>query len=162
MAESWKQAASALEEGEVFTKDAPGKWAGKEGGHTPVLTKNSDGSVTVKVNHVMVAADGEKDDHWIEYVYARDSAGTIVAIQKFVPTDENPTITFTPAEGAGTITPFELLQQAWDVERFIPMRNIISSCHDRQSHCPKYQWSPLRKPTLIRVMGIYFFCIRSL
>eukprot|EP00944_MAST-04C_sp_MAST-4C-sp1_P006407 g6407.t1 len=106
MAESWKQAASALEEGEVFTKDAPGKWAGKEGGHTPVLTKNSDGSVTVKVNHVMVAADGEKDDHWIEYVYARDSAGTIVAIQKFVPTDENPTITFTPAEGAGTITPF--------------------------------------------------------
>ena len=44
MADSWKQTVGALEEGEIFTKDAPGKWAGKEGGHTPVCTKNDDGS----------------------------------------------------------------------------------------------------------------------
>ena len=92
----------------------------EEGGHTPVLTKNSDGSVTVKVNHVMVA-DGEKDDHWIEYVYARDSAGTIVAIQKFVPTDENPAMLSHPQKvqaqlhlsvtatsmGCGKVHPYE-------------------------------------------------------
>jgi len=105
MADSWKQTVAAYEEGEVFTKDAPGKWAGKEGGHTPVCTKNGDGTYTVVVNHGMTAGDDEKDDHWIEYVYAKDAEGNIVGIQKFVPTDEKPTITF-KYEGAGAITPY--------------------------------------------------------
>ena len=50
--------------------------------------------------------DDDKDDDWIEYVYARNAAGAIVGIQKFVPTDEKPTITFTAPEGSGAITPF--------------------------------------------------------
>ena len=105
MADSWKQTVAAYEEGEVFTKDAPGKWAGKEGGHTPVCTKNGDGTYTVVVNHGMTAGDDEKDDHWIEYVYAKDAENNIVVIQKFVPTDEAPTITF-KFEGAGAVTPY--------------------------------------------------------
>ena len=75
MADSWKQTVGALEEGEIFTKDAPGKWAGKEGGHTPVCTKNDDGSYTVVVSHGMTPGDDDKDDHWIEYVYAKDAEG---------------------------------------------------------------------------------------
>eukprot|EP00943_MAST-04B_sp_MAST-4B-sp1_P003347 g3347.t1 len=105
MADSWKQTVAAYEEGEVFTKDAPGKWAGKEGGHTPVCTKNGDGTYTVVVNHGMTAADDENDDHWIEYVYAKDAENNVVGIQKFVPTDEAPTITF-KFEGAGAVTPY--------------------------------------------------------
>ena len=104
--ESWKRAVGALEEGGVFTKTAPGRWAGKETGHVPVITKNRDGSYTVVVKHGMTPGDDDKDDHWIEYVYARNAAGAIVGIQKFVPTDEKPTISFTVPEGSGAITPF--------------------------------------------------------
>ena len=50
--------------------------------------------------------DEDKDDHYIEFVYVRNETGKIVGIQKFVPTDLVPTLTFTAAESSGALTPF--------------------------------------------------------
>merc|ERR1719231_1605324 len=89
----------------ILTRDKPGKWKGKEGGHVPAVTKNADSSYTVSVKHGMFAADEGKQDHWIEYVYAKDADNNIIAIKKFAPTDESPTLTFNYT-GSGPINPY--------------------------------------------------------
>ena len=130
---------------------------GRERGcHTPVLTKNSDGSVTVKVNYVMVAADGEKDDH-IEYVYARDLLELLLPSKSsYLRMKINHALHLQKVQAQLHL---QLLQQArmW---KGSSMRKIISSRCDRHCHCSKYQWFLLRKPTTIRVISKYFFCIR--
>jgi|TARA_B110000977_G_C10684267_1_gene340839 desulfoferrodoxin (superoxide reductase-like protein) len=97
---TWVADALAKEAGGVFSPSAPGKWAGKEGGHTPVIVANADGSVTVSTPH------GMADDHWIEYVYAKDASGAVVAIANFTGAGAAASVTFTPAGAASEIQPF--------------------------------------------------------
>eukprot|EP00045_Choanoeca_perplexa_P016100 m.212761 g.212761 ORF g.212761 m.212761 type:complete len:123 (-) comp17169_c0_seq1:4356-4724(-) len=102
--QAWIDKVKELASGEVFTAEEQGKWQGKAGSHVPVASKNDDGTVTVKVPHVMKKGDAD-DDHWIEFVYVEDSEGNVVAISKFAPTDPEAIIKFTPTEGK-SYTPF--------------------------------------------------------
>ena len=102
MNERWAKDALTKEAGGVFSPSAPGKWAGKEGSHTPVISANADGSVTISTPH------GMENDHWIEYVYAKDaSSGAVIAIANFTGAGTAASLTFTPAAGTATeIQPF--------------------------------------------------------
>jgi superoxide reductase len=46
------QAGSAFPPGLVYTKDNPGRWAGKEGAHVPIVTV-AGGKVTIQTPHPM-------------------------------------------------------------------------------------------------------------
>eukprot|EP00049_Salpingoeca_infusionum_P026586 m.26522 g.26522 ORF g.26522 m.26522 type:complete len:125 (+) comp8837_c0_seq1:193-567(+) len=96
--QAWQDRAKELLGGEVFTMDAPGKWEGKQKGHTPVVAVEG-GSATVKVPHVMKKGETDDDDHFIEMVFVMDSEGNLAAVAKFTPTDAEPTLAFTPVEG---------------------------------------------------------------
>ncbi len=69
----------------MLTTAAPGKWAGKEGKHVPLVSRVGE-RVTVTVNHPMSAAE----DHWTEWIFATDAAGTVVAAAHFAVTDPAP------------------------------------------------------------------------
>ena len=45
--------AYAQEDG-VYSADNQGKWQGKAGTHVPVVTKNADGTVTVKASRILL------------------------------------------------------------------------------------------------------------
>mmetsp|Transcript_3041 Transcript_3041/g.7845 ORF Transcript_3041/g.7845 Transcript_3041/m.7845 type:complete len:112 (+) Transcript_3041:50-385(+) len=96
MAESWKSEVSKVTE--FLTAAAPGKWAGKDGKHVPVVTV-ADDKVTVKVPH------GMADDHWIEYIWVK-AGGDIVAIIKLTPTD-TPELVFDKPAGVSEIVAYE-------------------------------------------------------
>ena len=97
--EAWVSKVKELLKGEIFTADKPGKWAGKEGSHVPVAARNNEGSIDLKVPHVMNKGEIEEDDHWIEWVFATDAAGEVIACQKFAATDDEAKITFVHPEG---------------------------------------------------------------
>ncbi|EDQ87941.1 uncharacterized protein MONBRDRAFT_37611 [Monosiga brevicollis MX1] len=117
--QAWVDKVKELLGGEIFTKEQPGKWEGKAGGHVPVVSKNDDGTVTVKVPHVMKKGEKDEDDHWIEYVFVQDAEGNIVAMNKFTPTDAAAAISFQPEAGK-TLTPFGYcnLHGMWKGEQF--------------------------------------------
>ncbi len=65
----------------IFTKDAPGKWAGKEGIHAPMVTVAGD-KVTLVTDHPMSEA------HFIvRHTLVLDD-GTFVGATTFTPTDK--------------------------------------------------------------------------
>ena len=97
--QEWVNRCKELLGGEIFTRDAPGKWEGKQGSHVPVSEKAEDGSVTVKVPHVMKKGEDEDEDHWIELVFVTNADGEVAACAKFTPTDAEAVITFKPEEG---------------------------------------------------------------
>jgi hypothetical protein len=36
--------------------------------------QNADGSITIKVPHVMKKGEVDADDHWIDYIFAKDAS----------------------------------------------------------------------------------------
>lgn len=73
----WEQRAATLESsGTVYSKADPGKWAGKENGHTPSVVFNANGTVTVKTAHVMTA------EHWITMQYVKNQDGIVIALRE--------------------------------------------------------------------------------
>jgi desulfoferrodoxin (superoxide reductase-like protein) len=96
-----KAAVAALEaKGPIYTAAVPGEFNAAK--HVPVVEVSADGSAcTVTVPHGMAA------DHWIEYVWAKDSAsGQVVAGAQLGPEDA-PRLTFAVPQGGGAITGFQ-------------------------------------------------------
>ncbi|MFC2158312.1 desulfoferrodoxin family protein [Acidobacteriota bacterium] len=76
-----KPASESVETG-FFTKENPGPWAGKEGGHIPVVMyeKIETGmKVTVTVKHEMNA----EKNHFIEWIRLRGGEGQLLGEQAF-------------------------------------------------------------------------------
>lgn len=74
------QAAETCPSGLVYTKDAPGRWAGKEALHAPMVTVNG-GKVTIVTPHPMGAA------HFIVKHTLLDAAGKVLGEKTFANTD---------------------------------------------------------------------------
>ena len=90
---------AALEaKGPIYTAAAPGEFNAAK--HVPVVEVSADGQCTVTVPHGMAA------DHWIEYIWAKDASGAVLASVKLSPED-TPSLTFAVPAGAGAITGFE-------------------------------------------------------
>uniref|UniRef100_A0A7S2S515 Desulfoferrodoxin ferrous iron-binding domain-containing protein n=1 Tax=Rhizochromulina marina TaxID=1034831 RepID=A0A7S2S515_9STRA len=83
----------------ILTKEAPGDWAGKEGKHIPVLAVEGD-KATVTVPHGMAG------DHWIQFIWAKNQEGEVIAAVKLTPEDQ-PTLAFDVPAGTASITAFE-------------------------------------------------------
>mmetsp|Transcript_1908 Transcript_1908/g.2768 ORF Transcript_1908/g.2768 Transcript_1908/m.2768 type:complete len:115 (-) Transcript_1908:355-699(-) len=103
MAEEWKAAVAEKEATGILTAEAPGDWAGKEGKHVPQVTVEQS-QCTVSVPH------GMADDHWIEYVWAKNQDGAVIAVIKLTATDE-PKLSFAVPEGTTSVTGFEACNQ---------------------------------------------------
>ena len=69
-----------LPPGIIFTKENPGKWAGKVGGHAPIITVSGN-TVTVKTDH------GMSSKHYIVRHTIVTPAGEIIAAKTFSPND---------------------------------------------------------------------------
>ena len=50
---------------------------------------------------------GMADDHWIEYIWAKNQDGAVIAIIKLAATD-SPTLEFDVPDGTTSITAFEM------------------------------------------------------
>mmetsp|Transcript_5910 Transcript_5910/g.7669 ORF Transcript_5910/g.7669 Transcript_5910/m.7669 type:complete len:125 (-) Transcript_5910:175-549(-) len=106
--EEWVAAVTALESNGHLTTAEPGKWAGKEGKHVPSLAVE-DGKVNIACEkHPMEEA------HWVNYLWAKNQDGELIAIQAFVFTDK-PVFTFDVPEGVTSITAYGAcnLHDAW-------------------------------------------------
>jgi len=105
---------SVLRELELFfycwrnlTSEHESRYQGK---HVPTVAV-ADGKATVSVPH------GMADDHWIEYVWAKNQDGVVIAVVKLTPTD-SPSLTFDVPEGTTAITGLEScnLHGSWSSE----------------------------------------------
>ena len=67
--------------------------------HAPALTV-ANGKATATVNHSMA------EDHWIQYLWAKDQDGKVVAVKKLDPA-EQPVLKFDVPKGATSLTAFE-------------------------------------------------------
>ena len=94
----------------VLSAASPGEWAGKEGTHVPQLEVEN-GKAKITVPH------GMADEHWINYVWAKDGAGKVIASVELKPTD-TPTLEFDVPDGVSSITAFEScnLHSVWQSE----------------------------------------------
>lgn len=81
----------------VYTKDNPGKWAGKQGSHAPEITVN--GSAVSVVNK-----HGMSDEHFIVRHTLVLADGTVVGGKTFKPTDKPESCYELPAGYKGKIT----------------------------------------------------------
>ena len=89
----WMKDVVALEaKGSIYTAAEPGEYNAAK--HVPVITTpaKSGGVAKIVVPHSM------EDDHWIQYIWAKDAAGAIVAGKKLAPSDK-PELTFTTPTG---------------------------------------------------------------
>ena len=87
--------------GVALTAGAPGKWAGKEAKHVPVVAKASvGGGLTVTVPHGMEA------DHFIELIWVLDQDFKPVAAARLAP-GMSPQLNFAPPKGTTAVTAFE-------------------------------------------------------
>ena len=91
---------AALEaHGPVYTAAEPGTFNAAK--HVPAVSPNAeDGTCTVSVPHGMAA------DHFIEYIWAKNAAGEVLASMKLTAEDK-PELTFAVPEGVGSVTAFE-------------------------------------------------------
>ena len=83
----------------VLSAAAPGEWEGKEGKHVPQLTVE-DGKATITVPH------GMDDDHFINFIWAKDAEGKVVASAELKASDE-PKLEFEVPEGCSVLTAYE-------------------------------------------------------
>lgn len=74
----WQEEAVRYERGQVFTKEEPGIWAGKEESHTPkVMIYSNNTAVIATVDHPMDI------DHWVEAIYFKDQNGEVFYLEHF-------------------------------------------------------------------------------
>ncbi|MCA9588299.1 MAG: hypothetical protein KC657_23415 [Myxococcales bacterium] len=132
----WEARANELEAKGVYTKAAPGMWAGKERSHVPTITTQEDGVAVILVEHVMTPASNASDggdaavgdaardadadaardagstlptpEHYVTTIWARDQAGRVVFLKRFAPTDPAPPfVAFRIPPGTTTLRAFE-------------------------------------------------------
>ena len=99
---SWREAVASLEaNGPVYTAAEPGTFNAAK--HVPVvsfMTEDGIYTCTVSMPHGMAA------DHFIEYIWAKNAAGEVLAGVKLT-ADDKPELTFAVPAGTETITAFE-------------------------------------------------------
>ena len=106
------QAGTALPPALVYTKDAPGRWAGKEGLHVPKVAVEG-GKVTIVTPHPMTA------QHFIVKHTLITPAGKLVGEKTFASTDAKAESAYDlPAGFTGTLwaTSFCNLHDLWLTE----------------------------------------------
>lgn len=81
----------------IYTKDNPGRWAGKEGIHVPEITVNG-AAITVVTKHPM------SSEHFIVRHTLVLADGTVVGAKTFTPTDKPESSYELPAGYKGKIT----------------------------------------------------------
>lgn len=98
----------------IYTKDNPGKWAGKEGSHAPQVTVNGS-TVAVMTKHPMSA------DHFIVRHTLVLEDGTFVGGKTFTPADKPESSFELPAGYKGKIhvTSFCNLHDFWLAETMV-------------------------------------------
>ncbi|EKX41206.1 hypothetical protein GUITHDRAFT_153884 [Guillardia theta CCMP2712] len=72
--------------GEVFTRNDPGKFKGKEDKHVPVLSRHDDG-VRVEVMHVMDEDGPDTTLHYIRLIWIQDADSGDILDAKFLTAD---------------------------------------------------------------------------
>jgi desulfoferrodoxin (superoxide reductase-like protein) len=80
----WNERANRFEAPGVYTAAQPGKWAGKEATHAPIVQVYNNGgvlNVAATVNHVMNVS------HWITTMYFKDQNYNIFYLQELLPAD---------------------------------------------------------------------------
>jgi desulfoferrodoxin-like iron-binding protein len=77
----------------------PGDMAGKEGKHVPVV-EVQDGSVSITVPH------GMSEEHFIEYIWAKNQDGDLIHAVKLTPAD-TPQTSFSAPDGTTSVTALE-------------------------------------------------------
>ena len=92
-----RAAAPGAEDNLVFTKDAPGHWAGKEATHVPVATVQG-GVLTVKTPHPM------SEEHYIVSHSVVLEGGKYLDRQVFTPKDQPTSTHNLPAGYKGKVT----------------------------------------------------------
>jgi superoxide reductase len=96
----------------VYTKDAPGRWAGKEGAHVPKVTVEG-GKVTILTPHPMTPA------HFIVKHTLLTAEGRVIGEKTFVASDPKAESAYDlPADVKGTVwaTSFCNLHDLWLTE----------------------------------------------
>ncbi|MCG6931915.1 MAG: twin-arginine translocation signal domain-containing protein [Desulfofustis sp.] len=79
--------AATIPEGIIYTKENPGRWAGKEGSHSPVITVEGN-KLTVETKHEMT------EHHYIVKHTVISGDGQVLDENTFYPTDEKAISTF--------------------------------------------------------------------
>lgn len=109
---AWEARASELIARSVvlYNTRAPGKWAGKEGTHTPVASFAA-GMVTITTPHPMTP------EHYVTTHFVKNQDGVVVGLKEFQPTDIKAETTFTLPPGTTQITIFSNcnLHDLWDL-----------------------------------------------
>ena len=102
--EGWQAAAVALEtKGPIYTAASPGDSSTAK--HVPLVAVAADGTCNVSVPHGMAA------DHFIQYLWAKDSAtGAVLAGVQLGPEDE-PALSFQVPPGTASVTALEACNQ---------------------------------------------------
>ena len=72
---------TAFQKGIIYTKDNPGKWAKKVGGHLPIVTVDGN-QVTIETKH------GMSEEHYIVRHTIVSGNGEVLGEKTFSPTDE--------------------------------------------------------------------------
>jgi superoxide reductase len=106
------QAATMFPNGLIYTKEAPGRWAGKEGAHVPVATVQG-AMVTVKTPHPMTK------EHYIVKHTLITPEGKLLGEKIFTNTDTAAESSYTLPEGfKGTLwaTSFCNIHDLWLTE----------------------------------------------
>jgi len=95
--DAFAQGASKFPAGLIYTKDAPGRWAGREGSHAPKVTM--DGTVLKITNaHTM------SEKHYIVKHTLLTPEGKFLGEKTFAPTDSAPESSYTLPDGfKGTV-----------------------------------------------------------
>lgn len=107
--DAWEALAATKEAGGVYTTANPGKWAGKEGAHAPLLSWDGVRFLTVEAKHPMGT------DHWITVIYIRNQNGIVIGLQEFSSTDPAAIVVFSLPNGTTGVTAFAHcnLHDAW-------------------------------------------------
>jgi superoxide reductase len=106
------QAATLFPKGLIYTKEAPGRWAGKEGAHSPVVTRKEK-MVAIVTPHPMTK------EHSIVKHTLLTSEGKLIGEKIFTNTDTAAESSFTLPEGfTGTLwaTSFCNIHDLWLTE----------------------------------------------
>ena len=80
-----------LPKGIIYTRENPGKWAKKVGGHAPTVAIDGN-KVTITTNH------GMSEKHYIVRHTIVTPTGEVIASKTFSPKDEDPISTFEISE----------------------------------------------------------------
>jgi desulfoferrodoxin (superoxide reductase-like protein) len=114
---SWQNRAIELKGDNVYSRSAPGIWAGKEGTHVPTITAMGGGVYEVSLTH------GVAEGHWITAIFVEDDLGNVIHLRELMargPSVTKAVTSLTVAPGTRSITAFAFcnLHDCWQSDPF--------------------------------------------